>query len=91
VGESFDARCSNCGEIFNISIGGGFRFMMLHCEVCGKPKARNIAEKIELGLDEAGHWGTCPCGGDLSFDAPPRCPKCRSTKYEVPGNYVNYD
>ena len=52
MGESFDARGSHCGEIFDISIGGGFRVMMLHGEVCGKPKARNIAEKIELRLHE---------------------------------------
>lgn len=24
--------------------------------------------------------GKCNCGGDYKFDAPPRCPKCRSTE-----------
>jgi len=37
--------------------------------------------------------GTCPhCGGSFKFDAPPRCPKCRSTelKYDT-APFVMYD
>ena len=26
--------------------------------------------------------GPCNCGGDFKFDAPPRCPKCKSTEFE---------
>ncbi len=26
--------------------------------------------------------GKCNCGGKFTFDAPPRCPKCHSTKIE---------
>ena len=26
--------------------------------------------------------GKCRCGGKFTFDAPPRCPKCRSTEFD---------
>jgi len=26
--------------------------------------------------------GACSCGGSFKFDAPPRCPKCKSTELE---------
>ena len=26
--------------------------------------------------------GNCKCGGGFKFDAPPRCPKCKSTEFE---------
>lgn len=37
--------------------------------------------------------GACSCGGSFKFDAPPRCPKCRSTKleYDPRGSSLMYD
>jgi len=36
--------------------------------------------------------GDCKCGGTFRFDAPPRCPKCKSTDLEDdPGMMVLYD
>lgn len=57
------------GESFNVSLGGGFTFYMLHCELYGKPTARDRAEKIDLPI-ESGPWGRCQCGGGLSHVAP---------------------
>ncbi len=33
----------------------------------------------------------CGCGGRFRFDAPPRCPKCRSTEWEPTGGFCCYD
>jgi Zn finger protein HypA/HybF involved in hydrogenase expression len=36
--------------------------------------------------------GSCKCGGHYAFDAPPRCPACRSTRMDqIMGIEVNYD
>lgn len=37
-------------------------------------------EEYYRGIDTVA--GKCSCGGDYSLDAPPRCPKCRSTRVE---------
>jgi hypothetical protein len=91
VGESFDARCKQCGTVSNVAVGGGFNFDMLHCEVCGRASARERLKKLEVGGDLEAPWGRCDCGGELSYDAPPRCPQCRSTDLGAIGNYINYD
>ena len=35
--------------------------------------------------------GECKCGGKYTLDAPPRCPKCRSTKIEEGQTTECYD
>ena len=94
MGGSFDAGCKNCGAVFNISIGGGFTFALLHCERCGKPHSRPFRmplpesdERLELsdGPD------VCECGGRISNEGVPRCPECRSPDYDVLGNHIEYD
>jgi hypothetical protein len=35
--------------------------------------------------------GKCKCGGDFTFDAEPRCPKCGSLEFEKCGIQVDYD
>jgi hypothetical protein len=37
--------------------------------------------------------GACECGGSYKFDAPPRCPKCRSTEleYDPARPHIMYD
>ena len=35
--------------------------------------------------------GKCRCGGRYRFDAPPRCPKCRSTKLEEGEDTIFFD
>jgi hypothetical protein len=89
MGSSFDARCNDCGEVHEVSLGGGFTFMLLHCDVCGKPKSVSLRKKIDPEAEDP--WGRCRGGGDLSTEAPPRCPKCRSTEFEPIGNFTDYD
>jgi hypothetical protein len=89
MGEAFDATCQDCGTVSNVSLGRGFTFLLQHCEACGKPKALSLREKIDPDDDT---FDTCECGGRLSFDAPPRCPDCRSTDLEpIEGTHVLYD
>ena len=35
--------------------------------------------------------GACPCGGRFTFDAPTRCPRCRSTRLEERPTGICYD
>ena len=35
--------------------------------------------------------GHCPCGGKYTFDAPPRCPKCHSTRLTEGDTAIYYD
>jgi predicted Zn-ribbon and HTH transcriptional regulator len=36
--------------------------------------------------------GSCKCGGKYKFDAPPRCPKCKSDEFEdTKEDFVCYD
>ena len=91
MGSSFDARCRACDETFTVSKGGGFTFQLQHCDTCGKERALPTFQKLEAVVDEAGVEGKCGCGGRFTFDAPPRCPKCRSTDYEDLGNHIDYD
>ncbi len=49
-----------------------------------------ISEKeYYKGVEEIA--GKCSCGGNFKFDAPPRCPKCRSTKVEKTKIITMYD
>lgn len=90
MGQAFEATCLDCGELFEVNLGGGFFFMLLHCEVCGKPKSVNLRKEIDP--EAADPWGRCRCGGEFSHDAPPRCPKCHSTNYEeIPGTEIITD
>lgn len=91
--------CAQCGHRHEILIGPGMTFLLLHCEVCGRPKsvarsdvqaAPDTASGEEPGLVMclesnsqriAAIAGRCDCGGSFSLDAPPRCPRCRSTEY----------
>ena len=41
------------------------------------------------GIEKVG--GRCRCGGSYRLDAPPRCPKCRSTRVEEGEITVMYD
>jgi hypothetical protein len=89
VGEAFDATCKDCGTVSHVSLGGGFTFVMLHCETCGKPKTISLREPIDPDDDA---YGVCECGGGLSHDALPRCSNCRSVDLEpIEGTHVLYD
>ena len=91
MGQSFDARCGSCGSVFTARIGGGFTFDLLHCERCGKELVRERHQAMSDGIDDALERDRCGCGGSFSAEAPPRCPTCRSERFEVVGNHICYD
>jgi len=35
--------------------------------------------------------GSCSCGGSFTFAAPPRCPECRSTRFDEGPTSICYD
>ena len=39
MGYSTDAKCLDCGKVFEVSHGGGFSFHLLRCDKCGKSKS----------------------------------------------------
>jgi Zn finger protein HypA/HybF involved in hydrogenase expression len=47
------------------------------------------SEEYYKGVE--GLAGTCKCGGKFTFDASPRCPKCRSTRINGGKNIIMYD
>ena len=78
--------CRDCGTIYSIKTGGGFINHDLHCDKCGKLKTVYFMELREApskyrSFEE--YAGKCECGGNYTMDAPPRCPNCRSTNFEV--------
>lgn len=87
MGHQFGAICSACGHHFDVSEGGGFIFDLLHCDTCGRTQAveRADARDANPGYHRISgqHADRCPCGGHFLQSAPPRCPKCRSTDYQV--------
>jgi len=46
-------------------------------------------DEYHSGIDAMA--GKCRCGGKYNLDAPPRCPKCRSTRIEEGDVFLNYD
>ena len=88
---AFDAICKECGTRFSVSDGPGMVAMPYHCDRCGKEWWWEFKAKIPL--DGTAHPPTCDCGGTFTSDAPPHCPKCRSTELERdPSGYeIMYD
>lgn len=87
MGHQFGAICSACGHHFDVSEGGGFIFDLLHCDTCGRTKTVDRDEARDANPEyhrmPEKEVGQCRCGGHFLDSAPPRCPKCRSTEYEV--------
>jgi ribosomal protein S27E len=83
-----------CGHIYMAIEGCGWSFFVLHCDRCGKYKdvpfflIQNITGKEDYRGEVAEEIaGYCNCGGHYRMDAPIRCPKCGSTRYEETGGY----
>lgn len=130
MGSKSGVICKDCSTKYNMFKGGGFRFHLLHCDICGKEKqvsfrelgdihlryikglnvpycmATNESDKFiqenypgdSIGEDEYHSLveefsGKCECGGNYSFDAPQRCPNCRSTEseFDPEGGFEMYD
>jgi len=81
-----------CGHTFKVDEGGGFHFHLLRCNKCGRTKAMDANRREEadpkVSFEESQKAvekkaGKCRCGGKYTFEAKPRCPKCRSTRLEI--------
>ena len=46
MGKEYQAKCKKCDYKFQVKVGGGFYFHVLHCDKCGKDK--------EISFDEIG-------------------------------------
>lgn len=103
MGSVNTATCNDCGHTFRVSGGGGFLFYELRCEKCGASKQiRHDEVNIEVSDAKSGMGkhdrseierlaGSCRCGGRFTFDAKPRCPKCKSVDIEVGEPTLFYD
>lgn len=100
MGSQYTAVCRQCSTSFSVN-EGGFHFHLLHCEPCGREKSIDEDEMGESFTAEEAvqdawieqHVPPCPCGGQLTMEALPRCPKCRSSDWVVDpkGPGIMYD
>ena len=91
MGHTCRAICRECCRKFAANVGGGFFFIQVRCEACGKTKQVPFEERGEAGRIRAEGFGKCRCGGDLSEGARVRCPFCRSEDVDLGEPEVYYD
>ena len=79
-------RCERCG---------GEKF--ISDDEIEQAKSKDLEKLSELDSEEENLReieriaGTCKCGGKPKFDAPPRCPECRSKNIEQVGSTSFYE
>jgi predicted Zn-ribbon and HTH transcriptional regulator len=89
MGGLMGAICKKCKNEFSFASGGGFNFTRLGCDRCDATKTLLYSDlekhKVDFDDDKAleAFAGKCLCGGSFRVDAPPRCPKCKSTELEI--------
>ena len=91
MGQGYGAICNECGERFEVNEGSGMIAMPFHCDLCGKEWWWEFGPRGPMGKEPVP--SPCECGGIFKVNAPPRCPKCRSAKFErdPDGTWVEYD
>ena len=79
MGYGYGAICQECQTKFDVNEGSGMTAMPFHCESCGKEWWWKFGPDgpFEMEADPP----ACECAGVFKVDAPPRCPKCRSTSF----------
>ncbi|MFH1790020.1 MAG: hypothetical protein ABH832_03055 [bacterium] len=90
----YRTKCNSCGYKFQLNIGHGFYFTMYRCEGCGGEKRiDHLGVRAFNVILTPGQIGKCEdCGGELSENAKPKCPKCKSddlTKDQ--NNIISFD
>lgn len=50
MGQGCEAICGKCGNRFEVRLGGGFIFHLLHCNKCGNEKVVLLKELGEIHL-----------------------------------------
>lgn len=83
MGQGGRVRCRACTHGFTLYKGAGFQSRVVFCADCGRgANVPHFGEALGDG-DPSACVGICRrCGGAQRLDAPPRCPKCRSTDLE---------
>ena len=92
MGQSYDAICQDCGHRCKVHDGPAMLALLFHCDRCGAELFMDLLQAEQL-RSECPDWSQdqpygpakakqrCPaCGGTFDTEAPPRCPKCRSSK-----------
>jgi len=75
MSEMYEAACKVCGQTFKLFKLSSDRSDLFRCTICGEEHqifSPTLKEMIGSSVK-------CNCGGNLSADAPPRCPLCLST------------
>ena len=99
-------RCENCGSTKSISFEelGEIHLRYLkglsgpYC-IASATHDKNIQDNAQIEPLSKSEYdkqitilaGTCKCGGRFTFDEPPRCPKCRSTRISEGDTTIFYD
>jgi len=91
MGQTYHARCNGCRHEFRTNVGGGFFFIQVRCEECGRARDVPVEKNTDRTTQRAVGFGKCRCGGSFSEDASPRCPKCRSDNLDLGEPEVFYD
>jgi hypothetical protein len=99
-------RCDSCGKTKSIAFDdlGDLHFRYIKglpgpYIVATSESDRYIQMNVQLEpIPEVEYYkgveafaGKCKCGGKYTFDAPPRCPKCQSTRIEEGKITMLYD
>lgn len=99
-------RCDGCGGTKSLSFHELGELHLRYLKGLSGPYAqvsaehdRHVREHVDVEpISESDYQaaieelaGSCDCGGNFTFDAPSRCPACRSTHIEVHPPTVMYD
>jgi hypothetical protein len=99
-------RCDTCGEAKSIGLDGLGDLHPRHpkglpasCSFSRMEHGEQVhkdASAEPISKDDFYHGieavaGNCRCGGKYTLDAPPRCPKCHSTRIEEGAIILFYD
>ncbi len=85
MGSTYTAKCNRCSHEFGARDGGGFFFDQVRCEKCGEERDIPHGEGYEPGPYK------CKCGGTMSSEVRPMCPKCRASDYDIIEHGIDYD
>ena len=85
MGSLYTAKCKKCNHEFGVRDGGGFIFDLIRCEKCGNTRDIPHGEGYESGPY------ICKCGGKMSSEVRPMCPKCGASDYDITEYGMEYD
>lgn len=99
-------RCDKCGKTKSIGFDDLGELHLRYLKVLSGPYSVETSEHDQYikdhtslqAISEEDYYeginaiaGKCRCRGKYTFDAPPRCPKCHSTRIEEGETTIMYD